>query len=87
MFADLGAATVSKTYASIGADTDLVAEYPLGGNQPPRWLRIGVAGNLSVEYAQGVTDTFAVLAGENILCGPNVILAAGTTATEITVFW
>lgn len=84
----LSAAIASKTYATIAADTNLLTALEADGiTSPARRIRVQVAGNVSVKYESGVTDTFPMFAGE-VLEGQFVtIFTSGTTATGVTVFW
>lgn len=80
----LSASNKSKTYATVAADIDIVA---LGGG-PARRIRIGGAGNLNVDYGNGVTDIIpALLAGDIVDVAATKILLTSTTVTNVTIFW
>jgi hypothetical protein len=85
-------AIVSKTYATIDADVDLVAVTPdaVAGLVPgrvPFAIRCGGAGALHVQYESGVEDTVTFLAGETMYARVRRVLDASTTATAVTVLW
>ncbi len=70
------------TYATIASDIDLD---PKEGMQ---LLRIGGAGNIVLHYPDGTTDTITnLLAGERLYVSPDKIVAAGSTATKVTLHW
>lgn len=86
----------SKGYASIGADTDLLAAaVALGiGPVPCKAILVGVAGTLALEcYARGISggavacDTGTVPAGTYVWISATKIKTSGTTATQLTVIW
>lgn len=53
----------------------------------PAYLRVDVAGNLSLIAPNGSTVTIAAAAGEYVPVGPGVIVrSTGTTATGIVAF-
>ena len=88
----------SKIYASIAADTDLAAEYPLATSgqattyKLPREIYVFGAGNLIIEHtrsyesAAGTTVTIPATAGYRLTLGPRILKAA-TAATNILVVW
>jgi len=96
-------ARVTVTYPTIAADTDLVAAYAAALNasatnqakvpgRPSIRIRATIAGNLTVQYGMNdtgaaITDIVPFLAGETQHLEATKLLAAGTTATGITVFW
>lgn len=72
------------TYAGAVADTDLTAE----GLAPCRWIRAKVAGTLVVKRASdGASVTLNFTAGETQFVSALALVAAGSSATDITVFW
>lgn len=76
----------SKTYATIGADTDLVADGP--GGVCARRILVGGAGTLVLLYADGTTDTITDLLAGAVLDGDVAkIIDSGTTASKLTAFW
>lgn len=81
---------VTKTYAAIAADTDLITERPTyardGVNRKPRQIIVGGAGDLVLQYFTGVTDTITATAGQVLNIQPEKLLAA-TAATNVTVVW
>lgn len=85
-------AIVSKTYATIDADVDLVADTPdiaagtVAGRLPIA-IRVGTAGALHVQYECGAEDTITFGTGETLYVQPRRILDADTTAAAVTVFW
>ena len=96
-------ARVSITYPTIAADTDLVAAYAATLNvsatnqakvpgRPSIRVRATIAGNITVQYGTNdagaaITDVVPFLAGETQNLEATKLLAAGTTATGITVYW
>lgn len=73
----------SKTYATIDANKDLRTD--LGG--PCRLLRVGQAGDLALEYADGTQDTISnVQVGEQVPAQAVKILLSGTTAAKVTAY-
>ncbi len=89
----------SKTYATV-SDTNLPNAYLTltqavsGGNTSgtkptyARRIRVGTAGALSVIYANGVADTIPALRDGECIEGEFAsLVASGTTATNVTVFW
>jgi hypothetical protein len=84
----LGSAPFAKSYATsavLGADVDLVAD----GGGPCRGIRVGVAGNLVVTCARGAASVtiYNVAVGELIAIQATALVASGSTAEKITVFW
>ncbi len=70
------------TYATV--DDDIVLD-PHEGMQ---LIRIGGAGDIVLTYADGSTDTIVgLLEGEKLYVSPSTIVDAGTTVTDITLFW
>ena len=53
----------------------------------PRALRIGVAGNVTIEDKDGTSVTYAVASGEVLSFSPTRVMATGTTATGIVAWW
>ena len=85
---------VSKTYASISADTVMVTERPGydldGGDRAeiyPRRVRVETAGDNKFEYHNGETDTIAFTNFDKEDIQFAKIINTGTTATNITVIW
>jgi D-alanyl-D-alanine carboxypeptidase len=82
----------SKLYASIAADTDLGAEYPLAtagkldSYKLPRQIIVHGSGDLSYENENGDTVTVPVTAPYTYDITPRKLLAA-TDATNILVLW
>jgi hypothetical protein len=85
----LSSADAGKTYSTVGSDIDLLAAAKtLGiGAGPCRAIRAGTAGNITIVYASGATDTQDIGAGETIQVKATAISASGTTAAKITVYW
>jgi len=83
----MDSANGARSYALTGAltaDVDLLLE----GLGPCTAIRVGAAGDLSVVGADGIAVPLpALIAGEVVDIQATKILAAGTTATKITVFW
>jgi hypothetical protein len=85
---------VSKLYASIAADTDLGAEYPLATSgkvdsyKLPRQVIVHGSGNLAYteEHDSATTITVPVTAPYTYDLAPRILKAA-TTATNILVLW
>ena len=76
----LYSAIASETHATVGADIVI--------DPACRRVRVGGTGNLSVVYANGVTDVItAILDGESLDISVIKIVASGTTATKVTIFW
>lgn len=75
----------AKSYATaavLASDVDLTAEF--GG--PVRQIRVGVAGDLVLGFADGSTETFySVQVGEPLLYQATKLIASGSTAQKITV--
>ena len=83
---------VSKSYATIDDDYDLVTVRPNYTAQTPQWLPkciyVGGAGNLAVQYEDGTSDTIlGIVAGTILPISPRSIIDTGTTATNVTVIW
>lgn len=76
-------ARLTKTYATAAGNIDCIAD---GGTLCDEII-CGGEGNLQIEYSGGATDTIAVAAGDRIPAAARRILAAGTTATALTVMW
>jgi hypothetical protein len=90
----LAAAVASKTYTSFGSDIDLkaatLATSGLVTNAACRRIRINAAGSgaLSLQYADGSTDTITGLQqGDQLDVQATAILASGTSVASVTVFW
>jgi hypothetical protein len=81
----------AKSYTSIAANTDLLAEGVAVGcrpGTPARRIRVGGTGNLVVALAGGTTVTYyACAVAEKLEIAAVAIVASGTTATNITVEW
>lgn len=75
-----------KSYAlvgALGADVDLIAD----GGQVCRRIRVGQAGNLTVQDREGDDVTIpSMLAGETIEINARTIRAT-STAQKLTVMW
>jgi hypothetical protein len=76
-------------YATIAADKDIKALDPKGRNRLCRRICAkGAAGNIVVTRGDGAANvTLAVLSGVAEDIQVKTIVAVGTTATEITVYW
>lgn len=83
-----GTSYFQKTYADPSAgDIDLISEG--GTGQPCRWVRVGGAGDLTLELPVDGSPSVTIpgmVVGEQHLGAARKILAA-TTATNITVYW
>ena len=84
--------SVSKLYwsGSVGADTELTCPIGTGAAKPldrPMAVRCESAGTLVVDYGGGVTDTLYFKAGERQEIQPAKIVASGSTAHTVTVYW
>ncbi len=70
------------TYATVAGDI------VIDPNEGMQLIRVGGAGTLVLHYPDGTTDTITgLLAGEKLYVSPDKIVAAGTTATKITLHW
>lgn len=94
---------VSRFYAAYdgaAVDTDLIAasveasastggpsNVPLQGGKPCQAIRAGGAGVLMVTTERGAAAKLRFVAGETQRVGARAIVAAGSTATDLTVFW
>jgi hypothetical protein len=80
----LGSSHKSKTYPNATGDINVAGD----GGGVCRRIRVGGAGAIVIDYGGNVTDTIpGLLAGETLDVQAYRILANGTTATNITVFW
>jgi hypothetical protein len=83
---DLSSSPKFKTYAAggaLGANADVTTDLGQFG----RAFRVGVAGDVVVEFWDGTTDTvYSVQIGERIEAQIKRIMQTGTTAQKITVF-
>jgi hypothetical protein len=84
----LGSSPFWKSYATsavLGADVNLNTD----GGGPCRGIRVGVAGNLAVTRSRdGSTEIiYNVAVGELIAIQATALVASGSTAEKITVFW
>lgn len=72
------------SYSGAVVDTDLVAE----GNGPCRRIRCNAAGSLVVKRASDNTNvTLQFLAGETQSAAANALVASGSTAAGVTVYF
>ena len=81
---DRGPCTRRRTFATIGADTPLVWNGML-----PRRITVLGAGNISVTYFDGTTETLMGIAAGTVFfdCCWQQINQTSTTATNISVGW
>lgn len=72
------------------SDVDLITARPTyaldGVKKKPRQIIVGSAGDLSVEYFDGISDTIPATAGQVLNLQPQKILST-TTAADITIVW
>ncbi len=81
----LGSSSHFVTYAGAVVDTNLATE---GGGQACRRIRANTAGSLVVtRESDGAQVTMNLLAGETVDICARSLVAAGSSATGITVFF
>ena len=82
----LGTADQVESFASVGADIDLIALSET--RQPCRWIKIGVSGDLVIVDGKGRQRTlYAAGDGFVEVVAASRIIAAGSTATNINVYF
>lgn len=79
-------------YAAVGADLDLQALDPKGQKRLCRRIAangpaFGVVANLVVQRGDGTNVTMTIVAGQTLEIQAKKIIAAGTTATNVSIYW
>lgn len=79
-------------YAAVASDINLMALDPKGQNRLCRRISVngpvvGAVYNLVVVRGDGVSVTLTVVAGQTLEIQAKTITAAGTTATNVGVYW
>lgn len=75
----------TKTYEEITSDVNAVT---VGGSgSPATRIRVGIGGDVEFEYGDGTTDVVTYNSGDVDALRIFKILAEGTTAKDITLYW
>lgn len=78
--------------AAVATDIDIMATDPKGQNRMCRRISsngpaIGGAANLVVTRGDGTNVTLTIVGGSTLEIQARAIVAAGTTATNIGIYW
>lgn len=79
-------------YAAVGGNLDLMALDPKGQNRMCRRISsngpsIGNVATLVVTRGDGTNQTLTIVGGSSLEIQARAIVAAGTTATNVCVYW
>ena len=74
-----------KTYAEVTEDIDAVEVGGVGA--PAKRIRIGVGGDVKIEFADGSTAVVTYNSGDVDAINIHKLIADGTEAHDITIYW